>query len=71
MREIAAWIIVVAALTWFIIFVGNMWPGANNDWWFTESPTTGICYELHDYPLGFGYGVGMSPVDDSYCEEAE
>ena len=39
-------------------------------WSFNKSPSSDICYEIHVMFFGiFALSEGMSPVDDSYCEE--
>ena len=40
------------------------------EWGFDKSPQTGICYETQDAFWGLGKSFAMSPVDDSFCEEA-
>ena len=40
-------------------------------WSFKQSPQTGICYEVYEVPVIIDRSFTMSPVDDSYCEEAK
>jgi len=67
MKDLAALIIILLFLAGagFTFFVP--WP----DWTIEESPITGICYEVRSEGLPIGIAVAMSPVDDSYCEEAK
>ncbi len=67
MKDVARYIIVKS----FFAMLVMTWKGilTDSDWYFAESPRTGICYELRQTFWGFGGGMAMSPVDSKWCED--
>jgi len=67
MKKMAAWTIYIVFLFGLAFTFWGLLSDAG--WGFRRSPQTGICYEMRDRPVLFGWGSSMSPVDDKYCEE--
>ena len=62
-------IIVVFLIVWgFPVWVMTIFPDLR--WSFEQSPNTGQCYETFEAPAAIGRSISISPVDDSYFEEA-